>query len=305
MMKKFLFEALRVWPLLGVIVTTLLIIGDNAQLIVQLYDLSMVAMVVVVAHLVRKAMFPYVDLSRIVTRAENSGTGAGLIFLAVIMLLSVIILSSTGHAAEIPERAKKLLPVLAAAIERHWPDMPLREIPAGQIEQESSWKADAELKTSREHGRGLVQLTIAYRADGSERFNSYRDALRHYRDLKSWDWETDPYNVEYQLSYLVLQDRANYARVVNLGFFEPFQTWQAALVCYNAGPGRVLKRRAVALSQQVPVNRWDGGLASVHGADEERILYSRPLWQAVNEYPAKILARSAKYSHSLCHGITL
>lgn len=295
------YELYRLWPLLAIIAAALILLGDVAQLAVQLYTLSMVAMVVAVVHLIRKALFPYVDLSTLVSRAKDSPAGAAIVYAATVALISVIILASTGHAAGIPERARPLLPVLVEAQAMHWPDMPLQHIPAGQVEQESSWREDAELRTSREHGRGLVQLTVAYRADGSERFNSYREAVRTFPALAGWDWREDPYSVRHQLAYLVLQDRANFGRVTRLGIDDPEQAWRAGLVCYNAGPGRVLKRRAYALAEGLPADRWTGGLEDAHGPAEDRVLYGRPLWQLVNEYPLKILRRAEKYRHVVCH----
>lgn len=292
MLNTLIYELRRLWPLLVVIALALVVFGDGAQLAVQLYALSMVGLVLIVAHLIRKSLFPYVDLSFLVNQAKGEPLAAAVVFASIVALI-VSLLFATSARAEVPERAKALLPILSAAVSEHWSNAPLSHIMAGQVEQESSWKQQATLKTSRELGRGLVQLTIAYKSDGSERFNSYRDAVR-MRALAGWDWERDPYNIRYQLTYLVLRDRAEFAGMRPL-FSNETETWKASLVCYNAGKGRVLKRRHFAKAQGLPVDQWDGGLAEAKDPTEAKLLYGRSLRELVNEYPRKVLTRAEKY----------
>jgi hypothetical protein len=297
MLKTMLYEIRRIWPLLAVVLLALLVFGDGAQLAVQLYTLSMAAMVVIVAHMVRKALFPYADMSDLVARAKESPAGAAVIFASIIAVIISLLLATGARADQIPERAKPLLPILSSALDDHWPAAPLPHITAGQVEQESAWKQQATLKTSRELGRGLAQLTIAYRADGSERFNSYRDAVR-MRALRGWDWRADPYNARYQLTYLVLRDRAEFTNMRKV-MIDDAEAWRAALVCYNAGQGRVLKRMAYAKAAGMQADRWAGGLEHAHGPGEAALLYGKPLWQAVNHYPAVVFRRAAKYEGHL------
>lgn len=292
MLQTLLYELRRIWPLLAVVLLSLLVFGGGEQLAVQLYTLSMVAMVLIVAHLVRRSLFSYVDLSNLVARAKESPVGSAVIFASVIALIIAIL--CTSARAEIPPGARQHLPTLNAIVTEEWPTVCLPQVMAGQVEQESGWKTRATLKTSRELGRGLTQLTIAYKSDGRERFNAYRDAVR-LRQLAAWDWQADPYNPRYQLTYLVLRDRAAYARYSRL-MATSTDTWCATLVSYNAGEGRVLKRRALALATGRPADRWEGGLAEAHGPAENVLLYGRPLWQAVNEYPARVFTRAEKYA---------
>lgn len=191
------------------------------------------------------------------------------------------------------DRSKPYLPVLSDVIKTYWPAAPGKPIMAGKIEQESSWKEKATLKTSREHGRGLGQLTIAYNKDGSERFNTYRNAVK-MKALKDWDWQADPYNVRYQLTYSVLTDRSNFVMVRPYSVND-YQAWKCALVCYNAGSGRWLSRRHNAKARGLSADRWDDGLDQAYSAGESKLLYGRPLYVAVNEYPEVIFSRSQKY----------
>jgi hypothetical protein len=89
------------------------------------------------------------------------------------------------------------------------------------------------LKTSREYGFGFGQLTTAYNADGSERFNAWRELKVRDKALANWKWE-DRYNAEMQMKALVIKNRFNWAR---LKFPIVDQTNKLAFmaVTYNAG----------------------------------------------------------------------
>jgi hypothetical protein len=87
-------EVIRIWPLLLIIALALVILGDAAQLAVQLYRLSMVALVLIAAHIIRKVMYPYLDLKQFVNKANEDPAGSALVVLALFGLLSVIILAA-------------------------------------------------------------------------------------------------------------------------------------------------------------------------------------------------------------------
>lgn len=201
----------------------------------------------------------------------------------------LVVAVGSVHADPIPAAATKHLPTLAAAYKSGWPDAPLKYLACGQVEQESNWNEKATLKTSRELGRGLVQMTV------TKSFNIYKDAVK-YKALRSWDWEKDPYNPLYQLTFLVLQDRDNFneSKAINAE-----EQWKIAWVRYNAGDGRVSARRRYAIAKGLKTDRWTGGLEDAHGSLENSVLYGRPLWKAVNEYPRVIMKKAEKYKGKL------
>lgn len=202
-----------------------------------------------------------------------------------------MLISATAWGA-VPAGAKKLLPVLHEVFAAYWPEAPYKPVVAGQVEQESGWKERAHLHTSREDGYGLVQMTV------TRSFNIFDDAVR-MKPLKGWNWKADPYNPRNQLTFLVIQDRGNFAEVSGLHFKDGVEATKAMLVSYNAGLGRVLKRRQYAIARGIPHDRWTGGLDRAHGAAESSLLYGRSLWKAVNEYPVVIFQRAAKYEGAL------
>jgi hypothetical protein len=221
--------------------------------------------------------------------------------LTIIMIL--IFCGTAFSATTALERSKPYLPILSSVIRAYWPAAPGKPIMAGKTEQECGWKERATLHTKwanghdREVGRGMGQITAAYNKDGAERFNNYRNAVR-MKALRAWDWQNDPYNVRYQLTYSVLTDRSNFTMVRPYAESD-YQAWKMALVCYNAGQGRWLSRRHNAKAKGLPAERWDNGLDQAYSTGETKLLYGRPLYQAVNEYPTIIFKRAEKYKGML------
>jgi hypothetical protein len=192
-------------------------------------------------------------------------------------------------AEPLPQGATKNLPVLGRAFSDHWPSAPLRNVAAGQVEQESDWNEHAHLHTSREDGYGLVQMTR------TKSFNIYLTAVK-YKALKGWDWRSNPYDPYRQLTFLVLQDKDNWDQVKAVNDEE---RWKMTLVSYNAGSGRIAIRRRYAMAKGLPTDRWTGGLELAHGALENSSLYGDSLWKRINNYPRVIVEKSEKYKGRL------
>lgn len=208
-----------------------------------------------------------------------------LIVIAAILLSNC--LPAYGQPTIISAKALVYLPVLQNKIDTYWPELTLPQIIAGQIEQESQWNPKATLKTSRELGRGLAQMTI------TPSFNIYKDAVT-MKPLKTWDYKKDPYNPANQLTFAVLTNRSNFKQV-SRWFNNDTERFAGALIAYNAGMGTVLQRRALAIRQGKENGKWFGGLDGVRLPYEKRKLYGRNLGDMRNEYPVVIFKRSEKY----------
>ncbi|OFX13618.1 MAG: hypothetical protein A2516_01625 [Alphaproteobacteria bacterium RIFOXYD12_FULL_60_8] len=166
-----------------------------------------------------------------------------------------VFLATVCFGQEPPAAAKPLLPILAEEIAARWPDAPDRPAFGAQVEQETCpsliskkcWNPRTELKTSREYGFGLGQLTV------TSRFNAWEETKAMDAGLRSWKWE-DRYDPRLQLRALVVKDRYNFER------FPPGPERMAfALAAYNGGLGGTIKdMKMCAASPPCNPNLWFG-----------------------------------------------
>jgi hypothetical protein len=212
-------------------------------------------------------------------------------------------LSNICFAQVVPENAKKYIPDLKIAISKIWPDMPHPVSFAGDIEQETCislkhskcWNPNAELKTSREYGFGLGQYTIAYHADGTERFNTWKDMKASNPALKEWTWE-NRFNSQLQLTAFVLKHRYNWGL---LKF--PIATEKDRLaflyVTYNSG-GTFKDRILCSQTDGCDPTKWYGNveLYSTKSKVKLKEYGNRSMFEISREYPKNVLdVRTPKY----------
>lgn len=297
--KNFLWEILKVSPLLVILLAAWIIFGKSPQLYSALMSLSMLAIILLAINIFRQFMFPHIKMGQLVKIASKNPIGAAIVFFATMLFIMMVVMITMASASDevMLSRAKPWIPTLQKNFKIYWPDAPLKHYQPSQIEQESLWKQFAELKTSREHGRCFSQMTIAYNKDGTVRFNKFIEARQRYKELRGWDWQNDPFNAQYHLLFVTLEDHRNF-----LAFNDTFSTdmdrWAATLVCYNAGCTTVRSRWSVC--EKTPgcdSSRWFGGLDSVASVSEAKaLLYGRPLAAERNKYPRLIIfTRSLKY----------
>lgn len=204
----------------------------------------------------------------------------------------------------LPSGAREHAPTLVEVQRRSWAEAPEPHTLAGQVEQESCislrhskcWNPRAELKTSREYGFGLGQITVAYRADGSVRFNKFEELRKEVPALRSWTW-AERYRIDYQLLAVVEMDRMLF------GTFKDAATlrdrWAFTLSAYNGGKGGVTQDRL--LCRNTPgcdPSRWFGHVE--HTSLKTRRVnpgYGKSAFEINREYPVLILdVRRPKYS---------
>lgn len=206
-------------------------------------------------------------------------------------------------ADSVPARAADLAPVLVQVQQAHWPDAPEPWTLAGKVEQETCitlrhrvcWNPKAELKTSREYGFGLGQVTVAYRADGSERFNKFAELKREHQELAGWSWESR-YDAATQLLAVVLMGRDLFRRVPSAASLT--DRWAFSLAAYNGGMGGVVSdRRLCANTADCDPMRWFGHVERT--SLKTRLVnpgYRKSAFEINREYVRNILTvRRAKY----------
>jgi hypothetical protein len=205
----------------------------------------------------------------------------------------------------IPAAAAELIPVLMMALVGLWEDYPAYPaFFAGKIEQETCyslthrmcWNPRAELKTPREYGFGLGQLTIAYRADGSVLFNKWAELRSQHPELRAWQWD-DRYNAKYQMDALVLMNRGIYRRIERTGCATHDDCLSFMASAYNGGEGGLAQDRA--LCRNTPgcdPARWAGHVART--STKSRVVwkgYGQSAFDINRGYVTNIFARSKKY----------
>lgn len=234
------------------------------------------------AHLARRGLFDYLDMRKVAMRAmkiqkyggandpnvsEGAAIGSGLVFVGVCIVIAAL-LSLFGRSAQaaVPPQAYKYLPVLSAELDRTWPGAPDRAYMGGLIEHESAcprksscWQPTAKLHTKRELGLGFGQLTKAWRADGSLRFDKLaemRDAHPALRELK---WDTLTRRPDLQIRTMIVMVKTDYLR-----FSSTVTPLHFADAAYNGGWGGVQKeRRACGLKAGCDPQRWFGHVEHV------------------------------------------
>lgn len=278
----------------GGVATGLLLIG-----------LGSCVLAVLLAHLARKALFDYpeADMRRLFAKAGETSVGSGLALVALALVLSALLalFGRQAHAAGIPPQAEPLLPVLHAEIQREWPTHPLPGYFGGLIEHESGpcptgrkcWKPTAQLKTAREEGAGLGQLTRAWAADGRLRFDALQEMRQAHPALAELDWATIYQRPDLQLRAIVLKSRGDWQWLgqPSLEFVD---------LAYNAGRGRVSQdRRACAMTAGCDPARWAGHVERTCTAGRQPIYGTRSACDISRHHVADVFERAAKYAGRL------
>lgn len=147
-----------------------------------------------------------------------------------------------------------------------WPDAPTPWTLGGLVEQESCislthskcWNPRAELKTSREYGFGMGQITVAYNADRSERFNKFTELQKQYASLRDWEW-SDRYDPAHQLTAVVEMTHTLWRKVPPASTNDDH--WAFTLSSYNGGLGGLLQdRRLCSNTGGCDPTRWFGNI---------------------------------------------
>lgn len=180
---------------------------------------------------------------------------------ATIMTVTVMIFwAATARAnSNLPAGAIKYLPALKSEIQTIWPDVQPYSTLGALVEQESCislkhkkcWNPRAELKTDREYGFGLGQLTVTHK------FNAFEEVKAMHPSMREWRWE-DRYNPSYQLRAIVLKNRNNFRAVSK---WTPRNEDRMAFTfsAYNGGLGGLMKdRRLCANIKDCDPTRWFG-----------------------------------------------
>lgn len=256
---------------------------------------------VAATHPMRLLLLPYLDLGQAVRRAIETPDGAGRVVLGVCILLAALLMMFSGAAkAELPPLAERYLPVLADEQRQHWPAMPDPPILAGQVEQETCislrhsrcWSPRAELRTARERGVGLGQITR------TSRFDALAEMRAQFpQALGTWSWDdANIYDPALQLRALVLMDLRNWRAIT--GAATAGDRIAMMLAAYNGGLGGLASDRAICRGTDgCDSGRWWGHVE--HTSRKARATasgYGKSFFEINREYPDLITrVRAPRY----------
>lgn len=198
---------------------------------------------------------------------------------------------------DLPPGAVQYLPILAAEIQHHWPTAPLKSFMAAQVEQETCvslkskkcWSPYAELKTSREYGFGLGQLTV------TAKFDNFKEAKKLDPSLHDWTWK-NRYRADYQLRTLVLMDRGLFHKISWAD--NNCERLAMTLAAYNGGLGGLLSERK--LCSKTPgciASLWFDNIELTSNKSRVKYKgYGKSFYETNREYPINgLIVRRPRY----------
>ena len=167
-----------------------------------------------------------------------------------ILLFTPLITLAQSIKTYIPPAALSLKHIVIEEQQLHFPDIPIKAYPFALIEQESCihlkhskcWNPKSQLKTKREEGAGLGQLTRAYREDGTLRFDSLQGIKAQYKQqLQELSWSTIYQRPDLQIRAMMLMLRDTYRSLYDIK--DPIARLHFTDAAYNGGTRDLRKER--------------------------------------------------------------
>ena len=168
---------------------------------------------------------------------------------------------------DIPEQAMQYLPILSAQVKDLMPTFFAPHYFGALIEHETGcpaiksmcWNPKARLKSKREEGAGLSQITRTFKENGGLRFDALEETRKlDPRGLNELRWDTVYERPDLQMRVMVIKSRQNWNMVGKITKDKYIQLMLTDL-SYNAGFGRVLNdMRACSLKKGCDPHTWSG-----------------------------------------------
>jgi hypothetical protein len=272
-------------------------------------NIAVVVLAILAAHWFRKAIFhsPEADVDKLIQKANDTPAGAGLALIAISIVLSTIIFCIAGkvHAETLPPNAVTYIPVLKSEQMKYWGDHTKPELLASLVEQESCvslkskkcWSPASQLKTDREEGAGVGQITRAYTKSGAIRFDALTDLRnRHPQELQGWSWDNVYSNPAYQFRALVLMSKDNYKQIAKY-VTDPTQALSFTDAAYNGGFGGVQSdRRKCQMTAGCNPQMWFGNVEKTCSKSQTPIYGTRSACDINREHVTNVvMVRAPKY----------
>lgn len=221
-----------------------------------------------------------------------------------LFLMGLLVITGYALATPLPPNAVPLLPVLKKEILQHWPDLTPRSTLGALVEQESCitlkhkrcWSPRAELKTDREYGFGLGQITI------TKRFNVWEETRLMDPSLRNWQWD-DRFRSDYQLRGIVIKNRNTHRQMSKL---TPRSVDRLSFTfsAYNGGAGGLIKDRTLcSKTKGCDPTQWMGNVELTSFKSRTAVKgYGKSFYAINREYVRNIMSplpRRQKYVAAL------
>lgn len=254
--------------------------------------------------------YPEADTRNLFRQVESRNPAAGyaLVARAIFFFAIVYAIATAAHAAPdvrtyIPAQAKTYAPMLKAEQVRFWANHPRPEMLAGLAEQESClylthpkcFNPASRLKSAREEGAGIPQITRAYRKDGTERFDALSEMRSSHRELAELTWNNVYLRPDLQMRVLVLKNLDNFKALAVIK--DQLDKLDFTDGSYNAGRGRIVdRRRACGLKVGCNPQVWFGNVENICLTGTKPLYGKRTACDIVKEHVLMVSkVRSPKY----------
>jgi len=163
------------------------------------------------------------------------------------------------------------------------------------------WNPKSRLKSAREEGAGLGQITRAFKPDGTIRFDALSELKHKYpKELSELSWQVVYDRPDLQVRALTLMMRDNY-QYFNKHVKNPYDAYAFADAAYNGGVGGVNhERRACKLASWCDPDKWFDNVEKLC-LKSKAALYGNRSACDINRHHVKdvINTRSDKYTKFL------
>jgi hypothetical protein len=163
------------------------------------------------------------------------------------------------------------------------------------------WNPKSRLKSAREEGAGLGQITRAFKPDGSIRFDALSDLKYKYpKELYELNWQVVYDRPDLQIRALALMMRDNY-QAFDKYVPDKREAYAFADAAYNGGLGGVNhERRACKLASWCDPNKWFDNVEKLCLKSKVALYGNRSACDINREHVEGVLnTRSTKYTKYL------
>jgi hypothetical protein len=166
------------------------------------------------------------------------------------------------------------------------------------LKHSKCWNSQSRLRSDREEGAGLGQITRAFKADGSIRFDALSELKYKYpKELSELSWQVVYSRPDLQIRALTLMMRDNY-QYFNKYVPNKLEAYAFADAAYNGGLGGVNhERRACKLATWCDPNLWFDNVEKLC-LKSKVALYGNRSACDINRHHVKdvLITRSEKYN---------